>query len=39
MIDWEDEGVTTQDRLMKQMIDTVGIVVLIVAVIAGLCFA
>jgi hypothetical protein len=39
MIDWEDEGVATQDRLMKQMIDTVGIVVLVVAVITGLCFA
>jgi hypothetical protein len=39
MIDWEDEGVTTQDRLMKQMIDTVGIVVLVVAVITGLCIA
>jgi hypothetical protein len=39
MIDWEDESVATQDRLMKQMIDTVGIVVLVVAVIAGLCLA
>ncbi len=38
MVDWEDESVSTQDALTKRMIDTVGLVVLLVVVIAALCF-
>lgn len=38
MVDWEEESVSTQDVLTKRMIDTVGLVVLLVVVIAALCF-
>jgi hypothetical protein len=38
MVDCEDESVSTQDVLTKRMIDSVGLVVLLVVVIAALCF-
>lgn len=38
MIDWEEESIATQDVLTKQLIDTVGIIVLAVVVLAVLCF-
>jgi len=38
MVDWEEDSVSTQDVLTKRMIDTVGLVVLLVVVIAALCF-
>lgn len=37
MIDWEDESVATQDILTKQLIDTVGIIVLVAVVVAVFC--
>jgi hypothetical protein len=37
MIDWEDDSVATQDVLIKQLIDTVGIVVVVAVVIAVFC--
>lgn len=37
MVDWEEDSVSTQDVLTKRMIDTVGLVALLVVVIAGLC--
>lgn len=37
MVDWEEDSVSTQDILTKRMIDTVGLVALLVVVIAGLC--
>lgn len=37
MVDWEDESVSTQDVLTKRLVDTVGLVVLLVVVFAILC--
>lgn len=37
MIDWEDDSVATQEVLIKQLIDTVGIVVVVAVVIAVFC--
>jgi hypothetical protein len=37
MIDWEDDSVATQDVLIKQLIDTVGVVVVVAVVIAVFC--
>jgi hypothetical protein len=37
MIDWDDDSVATQDVLMKQLIDTVGIIVIVAVVIAVFC--
>ncbi|SNY59191.1 hypothetical protein SAMN02744775_00192 [Enterobacter sp. CC120223-11] len=38
MVDWEEEGVSTQEVLTKRMIDTVGLVILLAVVMAVLCF-
>jgi len=38
MVDWEEEGVSTQEVLTKRLLDTVGLVVLLVVVMAVLCF-
>lgn len=37
MIDWDDDSVATHDVLMKQLIDTVGVIVIVAVVIAVFC--
>jgi len=38
MVDWEEDSVSTQEVLTKRLLDTVGLVVLLVIVMAVLCF-